>query len=331
MKKVLIGGKAVGHDEPPYVVAEIGINHNGDIEIANKLIEVAVKAGCDAVKFQKRTVEIVYQNELDKPREVPREMLERAISRKVLPAASVDRIVKSDFKDTRQGDQKYALEFGLPEYSMIDAYCKEKGIRWFASPWDVESLRFLCNWELPCFKVASACNEDDELLAEMRKTGKPIILSTGMTDLVGVHEAVRALGSTRDLVILHCTSVYPKAIAFGQNVLRFINLKGIETLRREFEVPVGFSSHDAGIMPSYAAAARGACMIEVHVTLNRGMYGSDQGSSLEPDELERLVRAVKELPVALGDGKIEVYEAEKEAQNKLRRVRRYAGMKYGPV
>ncbi len=321
-KPVRIGDKLVGPGHPPYIIAEIGINHNGYVTVARDLIDIAVKAGCDAVKFQKRTVEVVYQGELDKPREVPRDILEHAIARGVLSPQAVDRLGKSDLKGSTNGDQKYALEFTAAEYAEIDAYCRERGIAWFASPWDVDSVSFLEKFDPPCHKIASACNEDDALLRRLKETGRPLILSTGMTDLDGIKAAIAALGGTENLVILHCTSVYPKGTGYGARVFESMNLRGIGTLEKEFGVPVGFSSHDAGIMPSYAAAARGACVIEVHVTANRSMYGSDQGSSLEPQELQRLCQALRELPIALGDGNILVYPAEREVENKLRRVRR---------
>jgi N-acetylneuraminate synthase len=178
---------------------------------------------------------------------------------------------------------------------------------------------------MPCHKIASACNEDDALLAAARKTGKPVILSTGMTDLDGVRAAVEVLG-TENLAILHCTSVYPKGNEHGEELLAMINLDGMKTLGTEFDVPIGYSSHFSGIMPAYAAVAMGACMIEVHITLERGMFGSDQASSLEPGEFGRLFKAVKELHVAKGDGQIVIYPGEEEVAKKLRRVRRARGL-----
>jgi sialic acid synthase SpsE len=176
-------------------------------------------------------------------------------------------------------------------------------------------------FDLPCHKIASACNEDNELLTIAHKTEKPIILSTGMTDLDGVRVAVELL-DTDNLIILHCTSVYPKGTEYGDKLLAMVNLKGIDTLASKFNVPIGFSSHWSGIMPTYAAVARGACVIENHITLERGMWGSDQASSLEPAEFSELFRSVKELDTALGDGVIRIYPEEETIAKKLRRVRR---------
>lgn len=322
---VQIGNHQVGPNEPTFIVAEIGINHNGFVSIAKQLIDLAIDAGCDAVKFQTRTVPIVYSaEELDKPRDVPQDILENAVSRNVLPKESVQRLKRSRFLDTKNGDLKYALELTDSEYREIDSYCSQRGILWFTSCWDVDSVdRMESLFSLPCHKIASACNEDDLLLARLRATGKPLILSTGMTDLQGVHDAVGVLGR-ENLIILHCTSVYPQGVGteYGEEMLRHINLRGMDTLIREFSVPVGFSGHDTGIQPTYAAVVLGACMIEKHITLERGMWGSDQGSSLAPEGLRRLCGMVRELPHVLGSGVIEIYPAEQTAITKLRRVRR---------
>jgi len=318
-----INGTPVGDGYPCYIVAEIGINHNGDLAIAKKLIDLAVSAGSNAVKFQTRTVEVVYsKEELQKPRSVPKPVLENAMRRNVLPKANIDRLVESDFEDSTNGDLKYALEFTLEEYKEIDSYCREKNITWLTSCWDTSAFeRMEKEFDLPCHKIASPCNEDNELLCLARKSGKPVILSTGMTDLEGVRDAVEILG-LNNLILLHCTSVYPNKTEAEDDILRMINLRGIDTLRREFGVPVGFSSHDDGIQPSYAAAGRGAVMLEKHITLNRRLFGSDQGSSVEPIEFARLCRMVKELPVVLGDGLIKIHCEEEAVAKKLRRVRR---------
>jgi N-acetylneuraminate synthase len=318
---VRIGTKEVGNPGYCMVVAEIGINHNGDISLAKKLIDVAAQAGCDAVKFQKRTVSIVYSpEELAKPREVPKEMIEQALARGVLPDENRRRLESEGLSATTNGDQKWALELTAAEYGEIDRYCKEKNILWFASPWDEESVDFLEEFDPCCYKVASASLTDDGLLRHMRSKGRPIILSTGMADLPMISHAVEVLG-TDNLVLLHCTSVYPTfQHAEMDRGLSLINLNGIKTLRQTFPgVPIGFSSHDLGILPSYAAAVIGTVMIEKHVTLWRGMYGSDQGASIEPDDLNKLVRAVRDLPVALGDGEIRFYEEEVPVAAKLRR------------
>lgn len=318
---VTIGTREVGPGAPCWIVAEIGINHNGDIALAKKLIDAAHEAGCEAVKFQKRTVDVVYSpKDLAQPREIPREMVELAFKRGVLPVENRRRIELQGLEATTNGDQKHILEFNESEYAEIDRYCKEKGILWFASPWDEESVDFLERFDPPCYKVASASLTDDGLLRHMRDKGRPIILSTGMADLPMIQHAVEVVG-TDDLILLHCTSVYPtfKQGDFDRG-LSLINLHGMQTLRDSFPgVPVGFSSHDLGIQPSYAAAVLGACMLEKHVTLFRGMYGSDQGASIEADDLRRLVRMVHEIPLVLGDGEIRFYEDEKPVAAKLRR------------
>lgn len=323
MGNIHIGSREIGAGQRPYIIAEIGINHNGDIAIAKKLVDVAVNAGADAVKLQTRTVEIVYsQAELEKPRPVPRTILENAIRRGVLSDDAVKRLRDSNFEHSTNGDLKHALELTDDELIEFDCYCRLQHITWLTSCWDVVSLgRIDRMFDLPAHKIASACNEDDDLLRRVRATGKSIIMSTGMTDLTGVRRAVEVVGREQ-LILLHCTSVYPKGTESGDEILRLVNLRGMDTLREEFDVPVGFSSHDSGIMPSYAAAARGAVVIEKHITLERSMWGSDQGSSIEPLALTSLCRMVHELHIALGDGQIVVYPDEEEVAQKLRRVRR---------
>jgi N-acetylneuraminate synthase len=323
IKPIKIGDREIGSDCPPFIIAEIGINHNGSLNQAKEMVDAAVRAGADAVKFQTRTVDVVYSlAELAKPRPVPRGILEAAVKRGVLSTSAVRRLQGSDFENSTNGDLKYALEFTDSELAEIHRHCNERGIMWFTSCWDTEALqRIEKMFDLPCHKVASACNEDDKLLRQLRRAGKPVILSTGMTDLNGVSQAVEILGK-KGLVILHCTSVYPKGTEAGEEILRLINLRGMDTLRQKFGVPVGFSSHDSGIMPSYAAIARGACVVEKHFTLERGMWGSDQGSSIEPQDLANLCRMARELNLALGDGQIQIYPDEVAVAEKLRRVRR---------
>lgn len=318
---VTIGSFAVGSPGSCMIVAEIGINHNGDVALAKKLIDAAVAAGCNAVKFQKRDVPTTYSaTELAKARSVPKEVIELALKRGVLPAENRMRLESVGLDGTTNGDQKWALELTHAEYEEIDEYCMQKEIMWFASPWDEPSVDFLEQFDLPCHKVASASLTDDSLLRYIRSTGRPIILSTGMADLEMIRHAVDVVG-TNDLVLLHCTSVYPTFQQGGTDRgLSLINLNGMETLRNAFPgVPIGFSSHDLGIQPSYAAAVLGSCMIEKHITLWRGMYGSDQGASIEPEALTALVRMVRELPTVLGDGEIVFYEEEREVAQKLRR------------
>jgi len=287
-KKVKIGNKIVGDGEPVVIVAEIGINHNGSLETAKKLIDVAVEAGCDAVKFQKRTIEVVYTpEELARPRE-------------------------SVFGNTN-GDLKRGLEFGEKEYQEIDRYCKEKGILWFASPWDEGSADFLAKFDIPCYKIASASLTDDNLLKHIRTKGKPIILSTGMSTVDQIRHAVEVLGED-DLILLHCTSTYPGAD-------EELNLKVIPRLKEQFSCPIGYSGHEVGVYSSLVAAVLGACVVERHITLDRAMWGSDQAASLEPQGIERLVRDIQRVPIWLGDGKKKVYESELPILQKLRRVK----------
>ena len=287
MAEVKIGDTLVGDNNPCYITAEIGINHNGDIEIAKQLIELADAAGCNAVKFQKRTVEVVYTpEELAKPRENP-------------------------FGPTN-GDLKRGLEFGLEEYREIDRYCKELGIAWFASCWDEGAVDFIAQFNPPCYKVASASLTDDSLLRHHRATGRPLILSTGMSTLAEIDHAVEVLGK-KDLIILHATSTYPSS--YDE-----LNLKAIPELRRRYGVPIGYSGHETGIPSSSAAVALGACMVERHLTLERSMWGSDQAASLGPSGITRLVRDIRLVEMAMGDGVKRVFEREKPIIQKLRRV-----------
>ncbi len=287
-KIVRIGDKIVGVGYPTFITAEIGINHNGDINIAKKLIDMAIFAGCDAVKFQKRTVEEVYTKEdLDKTRETP-------------------------FGTTNR-DYKEAIEFGREEYEEIDRYCKQRGIMWFASPWDIKSVDFLEKFDVPCYKIASASLTDDELLRHIKSKGKPIILSTGMSTVEQIKHAVDLLGED-NLILLHCTSTYPAKP-------EELNLKVIIWLRKEFSCPVGYSGHETGVVPSVMATILGARMVERHITLDRAMWGSDQAASLEPHGLNILVRDIKLMPVCLGDGQKKVFDSEKPIIEKLRRVK----------
>src|SRR5450631_695212 len=284
---VTIAGKVVGNGHPCYVVAEIGINHNGDLSLAKKLIDVAVAAGCSAVKFQKRTVEVVYTAaELAKPRENP--------------------------FGTTNGDLKRALEFGAIQYGEIDAHCKEKGITWFASPWDEASVDFLEKFNVPCHKVASASLTDNNLLRHIRATKKPVIISTGMSTMAQIDHAVDVLG-IRDLIILHATSTYPAA--YDE-----LNLKVIPVLSQRFNVPIGYSGHETGIASSVAAVALGAAMVERHLTLDRAMWGSDQAASLEPNGMHRLLRDIRLVETSFGDGQKRLLEREVPIMEKLRRV-----------
>ena len=284
---IKIGGRSVGDGYPVYIIAEIGINHNGDINIAKKLIDAAVLAGCDAVKFQKRTIEIVYTpEELAKPRENP-------------------------FGPTN-GDLKRGLEFGYDQYAALDKYCREKGIAWFASCWDEGAVDFIEKFNPPCYKIASANLTDDNLLKYHRTFEKPLILSTGMADMPVIEHTIEVLGKD-DLIVLHCTSTYPCKV-------EELNLRGIITLKEKFpQIPIGYSGHEVGLSTTLAAACLGACVIERHITLDRAMWGSDQAASIEPQGFMRLVRDIRTVEAAMGDGCIKIYDSEKAIISKLRR------------
>ena len=285
--RVKIGDRWVGEDERCFISAEIGINHNGDLEIARRLIAASAAAGCDAVKFQKRTIDIVYDpDELARPRESP-------------------------FGDTN-GDLKRGLELNLDAYRAIESSCQKEGLIWFASCWDELSVDFIEAFDPPCYKVASAGLTDDGLLKYHSRLKKPIILSTGMSTLEQIDHAVEILGTT-NLILLHCTSTYPS----DNNEL---NLLAIPHLRKRYGVPVGYSGHEVGLSTSLAAAVLGACMIERHITLDRSMWGSDQAASVEPQGFGRLVRDIKTVEAAMGDGIKRVFPSEIPVMKKLRRV-----------
>jgi len=284
---VKIGKKLVGDGQPCYVIAEIGINHNGNLDIAKRLISVAVAAGCDAVKFQKRTIDVVYsEDELAKPRESP-------------------------FGTTNR-DLKEALEFDYEDYEEIDKYCKAVNIPWFVSCWDEASVDMIASFDVPCFKIASASLTDDHLLRHTRAQRKPIILSTGMSTYQEVDHAVEVLGKN-ELVVMHTCSTYP---AYYEE----LNLRVIPTMRERYGVPIGYSGHETGIASSVAAAVLGACSVERHVTLDRSMLGSDQAASLEPNGITRLIRDIRLVEQSMGDGVKHVYERELPIIKKLRRV-----------
>ncbi len=285
-KSIIIGDREVGDQHACFIIAEIGINHNGDIELAKKLIDAAVDAGCDAVKFQKRTVDVVYTaEELAKPRENP-------------------------FGPTN-GDLKRGLEFGKGQYQEIDRHCREKGIMWFASCWDEASVDFIEKFNPPCYKIASASLTDDDLLRHHRKYGRPLLLSTGMSTLAQVDHAVEVLGK-EGLILLHTNSTYPSK-------LEELNLRVILTLADRYKLPVGYSGHEVGLAPSVGAAAIGACVLERHITLDRAMWGSDQAASIEPQGFARLVRDIHGIEMSLGDGHKRVYDTEVPIMKKLRR------------
>jgi len=289
MRSVRIGRREVGPGNSVYVVAEIGINHNGDLGIAKKLIDAAVFAGCDAVKFQKRTPELC----------VPPD--QRSVMRET-PWGLVSYF-----------DYRKRVEFGLEEYRQIDAYCRQRGIDWFASCWDEPSVDFIEQFEPVCHKIASATLTDDGLIRRINATGRPVVLSTGMSTMQEIRRAVSLLDHSR-LVLCHTTSTYPCPLAE-------LNLRMVQTLAREFDCPVGYSGHEVGLQTTCAAVVLGACLVERHITLDRAMWGSDQAASVEPMGLMRLVRDIRAIESALGDGIKRVYAGELAIRNKLRRVR----------
>ncbi len=284
-----LGSRTAGPGHPVYITGEIGINHNGDLENAFALIDAAAEAGCDAVKFQKRTPEIC----------TPRDQWD------------IER-------DTPWGrmtyiDYRHRVEFGEDEYRAIDEHCAKRGIDWFASPWDTEAVAFLEKFDVPAHKVASASLTDDELLRALRGTGKTVILSTGMSTPKQIRHAVEVLGSD-NILLCHATSTYPAKA-------EELNLRVIDTLRDEYpNVPIGYSGHETGLQTTVAAVALGAAFVERHITLDRAMWGSDQAASVEPGGLQRLVRDIRTIETALGDGVKKVYESELGPMKKLRRV-----------
>jgi len=287
---VRIGKQAVGDHQRVFVIAEIGINHNGSLDIAKKLIDGAASAGCDAVKFQKRTPELC----------VPKDQW------------YVER-------DTPWGrltyiDYRRKIEFGDAEYEEIDRYCRQLGILWFASCWDEESIAFMARFDPPCYKAASACITDLSLLRRFKATGRPLFMSTGMSTFSEIERAVGAVG-TRRLLLAHSTSSYPCP-------LEEVNLRMLCTLKAHWlECPIGYSGHEAGLAPTWAAVAMGATFVERHVTLDRAMWGSDQAASVEIGGLVRLVANIRDIESAMGDGIKRIQNGETGVREKLRRVR----------
>ncbi len=284
---VKIGNKTVGDDFPCFIIAEIGINHNGSVNLAKRMIDEAVFAGCDAVKFQKRTVTKVYTpEELD--------------------------VYRPNYYGETNRDLKLGLELSFEDYCEIDRYCKERNIMWFASCWDTDSVDFIEQFDVPCHKVASAMLTDDEFLLKLKSLGKPVLLSTGMSTMEEIRHAVKLLGE-ENLILYHCTSTYPTEH-------NEINLKVIEELRREFNCPVGYSGHEKGVLPSVLSVQLGANSVERHITIDRTLWGSDQAASLEPEGLRRMVRDIREVKTILGNGKKVVYDSEIPVKKKLRKT-----------
>lgn len=286
-KYIKIGDKKIGYKEPCFIVGEIGINHNGDVNLAKKLISIAHQKGFDAVKFQKRNPDVC----------IPEEQ-------------------KNKEKETPWGtmtylEYKHRMEFGKKEYEEINNYCKEKGIIWFASAWDLDSVDFLEEFNVPCHKIPSPLLANDELLLKLKSIGKPIILSTGMSTLEQIDHAVEILKDS-PLIILHCTSTYPCK-------MEELNLRFIPVLRKRYGKITGYSGHETGITPSVVAVgAFGAALVERHITVNRTLWGTDQVASLEPRGMELLVRDIRNVPLMKGDGRKVVYESEIPVMKKLR-------------
>lgn len=287
-REINFGERLVGEGHPVLIVAEIGINHNGDVNTAKRLIDAALHAGVDAVKFQKRTPELC----------VPPEQ-------------------RNQMRETPWGYITYLeyrnhIELDESAYGEIDIHCKRRGMPWFASVWDESSVDFLNRFDIPCYKTPSASLTDHALLHHLGKTGKPLILSTGMSTMDQIRAAVKEIGE-KNLLITHATSTYPCEPSE-------LNLRMIRTLLANFTCPIGYSGHEVGLIPSVVAVALGACLVERHITLDRAMWGGDQAASVEPGGFERLVKYIRVIEQSLGDGIKRVYESELPSLNKLRRI-----------
>jgi len=288
-REIKIGDRLVGDGHPTYVVAEIGINHNGDLNIAKELILAAKDAGVDAVKFQKRTPEVC----------VPKEQ-------------------QSQMRETPWGyitylEYRYKVEFSKEDYQEIDKLCKEVGIDWFVSVWDTDSVDFIEQFSPVCYKLPSASLTDHELLLKVRETRRPLILSTGMSTAEQIDDAIKVVGLD-DLLVTHATSAYPCDP-------HELNLKMIQTLRDKYTCPIGYSGHEVGLVTSVVAVAMGACLVERHFTLDRAMWGNDQAASVEPGGFRKLVKYIRVTEQAMGDGIKRVYDSELSSLSKLRRVK----------
>ena len=288
-REIMIGNRKLGDKNPTFIVAEIGINHNGSLEIAKSLIDVAVKTGVDAVKFQKRTPELC------------------------VPPDQQKHMRETPWGYITYLEYRYKVEFGLNEYREIDRYCKQKNMPWFASVWDEPSVDFLQQFNPICYKIPSASLTDKKLLLHARETSMPVILSTGMSTMQQIKTAVKVLGE-ENLLITHATSTYPCDP-------EELNLKMIRSLEDTFTCPIGYSGHEVGLIPTVVAVSMGACLVERHITLDRAMWGSDQAASVEPGGMERLVKYIRVTEQALGDGVKRVYDSEVPSLRKLRRIK----------
>ena len=287
-REVRIGNKMIGDGHPTYIVAEIGINHNGDVNSAKELIKAAKRAGVDAVKFQKRTPELC------------------------VPADQRDQMRETPWGYISYLDYRYKVEFTREDYDEIDHFAREMEKDWFVSVWDEPSVDFIEQYDPTCYKVPSASLTDLSLLKHLRKTGRPLILSTGMSTGDQIKNAVEAIGQ-ENLIITHATSAYPCDPAE-------LNLRMVSTLRDLFDCPIGYSGHEVGLVTSAVVIAMGACLVERHITLDRALWGSDQAASVEPGGLRRLVKYIRVTEEALGDGVKKVYPSEMSSLKKLRRV-----------
>jgi N-acetylneuraminate synthase len=288
-REVKIGNCLVGDSHPAFVIAEIGINHNGDLGVAKQMIDAAVHAGADAVKFQKRTPEVA------------------------TPSEQQNQMRETPWGYITYLDYRYKVEFTEDQYCEIDKYCREKGIAWMVSVWDEPSVDFMEKFDTPAYKIPSASLTDTKLIRKARATGRPLILSSGMSTMEQIHKGVSVAGE-ENLVLMHCTSTYPCEP-------EELNLKMVQTLRGEFpDIPIGYSGHEVGLVPSAVAVAFGACMVERHLTLDRAMWGSDQAASVEPGGFERLVKYIRVTEASLGDGVKKVYASEQSSLKKLRRM-----------
>ncbi|MGP8153532.1 MAG: N-acetylneuraminate synthase family protein [Smithella sp.] len=288
MADVMIGNKKIGDGRPCYIIAEIGINHNGDIDIAKKLITLAVSAGCNAVKFQKRNPEIC------------------------VPLSQRDLIRETPWGNITYFDYRKKVELEIDEYKEIDRFCKELNIPWFASAWDTDSVDFIQKFDVPCFKIPSAKLTDDNLLKYTRKQDRPIILSTGMSTLEQLDHAIDVLGK-KDLILLHCCSAYPADYSD-------LNLRLIPYLKERYGVHVGYSGHETGLPSTIAAVSLGACIVERHITLDRAMWGTDQAASLGPSGVYKIVSEIRLVEKSMGDANKRILPSEEPIIKRLRNI-----------
>jgi N-acetylneuraminate synthase len=288
MRTLIFGNRVIGDGFPVYVVAEIGINHNGSVDIARRLIDAAADARCDAVKFQKRTPELC------------------------VPLHQRNKMRSTPWGEMTYLEYRRRMEFTIEEYEILIDHCRNRSIDWFTSCWDEASVDFVEGLEPVGYKIPSAALTDVALLARFKQTGRPLILSTGMSTMCQIEAAVSVLG-TDNLLITHATSTYPCPLAE-------LNLRMIQTIRDRFDCPVGYSGHEVGLATTLAAVCLGACLVERHITLDRAMWGTDQAASVEPHGFDRLVQYIRDVESAMGDGVKAVYESELAVMSKLRRT-----------